>query len=378
MARIELNKGRSKAAASKSWSDRLSEALSRDISFGSSSIGDAFKERFYSDLHVLVSSGIDIRSALLLLSQESKKEQEVEVIKDVHEGVSAGNPLSIVVKALRGFSEFEVQSISIGEETGKIDHVLENLALDFQSRLRIRRELTSALSYPVLVMTIAVLAVAFMMAFVVPLFSDLFKRMGQDLPWLTQQVIAFSDFILSTWWVILVGTVTLVAIWSHVRTRPGIRSKLDHLLLRIPLLGSVLKESVMARFTGSVAFMLSSEVELLRSLQLSADMTEFAPLREDISRIETGLMKGKHLNTLVVESGFFDARFSAMVRVGEEVNQLPIVFKHLSEQYAQGIQQRTKTLSTFLEPVMIGFVGILVGVILVAMYLPLFEMNSSF
>ena len=167
-------------------------------------------------------------------------------------------------------------------------------------------------------------------------------------------------------------------VWVLIKDRPVLRNRFDYLLLRIPLIGSVLKESVMARFSGSVAFMLSSEVELLRSLKLSSDMTDFAPLKDDIQRIEAGLMNGKHLNTLVAEIPFFDARFSAMVKVGEEVNQLPRVFKHLSDQYSQGIQQRTKMLSTFLEPLMIGFIGVLVGTILIAMYLPLFEMNSSF
>lgn len=378
MAKIDLRANSAKKDAGRSITEQLSELMSRDFQISGSSLSYSFKEQLYSDLHVLIVSGLDIRSSLDLIFNESKEGKVKKVLGVVREAVYAGRSLGDVLSETEGFTEYEVQSVRIGEETGAMAEIFGNLSNDFRERIKMRRELVTAFSYPLMVTGIAVLAVGFMMTFVVPLFSDLFQRLGQDLPWLTQQVIAFSEFVSSYWWFLVLIIAGTAALWVYAGNQPNVRLKMDSLLLRIPLLGSILKESVMARFTGSMSFMLKSQVSLLRALKLSADMTEFSLLKRAAVEIEEGLIKGQNLTTLISNNPLFDNRFSAMVKVGEEVNQLDRVFSHLSEQYSEQIQRRTKTLSTFLEPLMIAFLGMVVGTILIAMYLPLFEMNSAF
>ncbi len=378
MAKIDLRTNSTKKEAARSWTEQLSELMSRDFQLSGSSLSNSIKEQLYSDLHLLIVSGLDIRSSLDLIFNESKEGKVKKVLGEVREAVYAGRSLGDVLSETEGFTEYEVQSVRIGEETGAMAEIFGNLSDDFRERIKMRRELVTAFSYPLMVTGIAVLAVGFMMTFVVPLFSDLFQRLGQDLPWLTQQVIAFSEFVSSYWWVLVLIIALSVVFWTYGRQQLNIRLKTDLLLLKIPLLGSILKESVMARFTGSMSFMLKSQVSLLRALKLSAEMTEFSLLKRAAVEIEEGLIKGENLTTLISKNPLFDNRFTAMVKVGEEVNQLERVFSHLSEQYSEQIQRRTKTLNTFLEPLMIGFLGIVVGTILIAMYLPLFEMNSAF
>lgn len=378
MAKIDLG-GHIEKSTEIPWSQRLSELLNRDFQlFGSKTLSDSDKETFYSDLHVLVSSGLDLRSALELMVEEGGNEKTRNVLASVKKGVFAGRPLSSVLMDSEGFSEYEVHTLKIGEETGSLAVVLADLAKDYSDRIRLKRELISAFSYPVMVTVIAFGAVTFMLVFVVPIFTDFFSRMGRELPWLTRQVIGFSDALVANWWLVflaIVGAVLPIVIW---REKDWFKDYRDRLLLRIPILGDILKASKLARFTGSMAFMLGTNVNLLRSMNLAADITEFSPIIKAVGQIEKGLIRGESITDLMRSSPIFDPRFVAMVKVGEEVNRLGEVFQHMSGQYSEQVQRKTKLLSTFIEPIMIGFLGVLVGIILVSMYLPLFQMNSAF
>jgi len=358
--------------------ERVTELLNRDFKFGGSGLSNAFKERFYSDLHVLVSSGLDLRSAFEVLTGEAQDGSEQQLLEVIRVGIFAGRPFATVLSDSGQFSEYEVFTIRIGEETGALSEVLGNLATDFQDRIRLRRELMTAFSYPMMVTVVAFLAVAFMLVFVVPLFSDLFARMGQELPWLTRQVVALSNMFGAYWWLTLLLIFAIGGGFYMTQRDPKFRARSQYASLKLPWFGSIMRESKLARFSGSMAFLLGANVNLLRALKLSADMTDFAPISDAARHIEEGLIKGDSLRDLMKAHPIFDSRFIALIKVGEEVNQLGQVLRHLSGQYSDQVQRRTKLLSTFIEPIMIGFLGVLVGVILVSMYLPLFEMNSSF
>lgn len=378
MARIDISGDSAAAKAMKPWSERMSDLLNRDFSLAPGGMSDTFKERLYSDLHVLISSGLDLRSALDILTGESSDTAGREVLGKVREGVFAGRNLADVLQGTEGFGAFEVSTVRIGEETGSLARVMGNLSEDFKERIRLRRELVTAFSYPVMVTLIAFLAVAFMLAFVVPLFSDLFERMGQDLPWLTRQVVGLSSAFSDWWWAAVLFVAGVGGVYILSMRRPDFRARLQHLSMRLPWFGRVLRESKLARFCGSMSFLLDSNVNLLRSLRLSADMTDFAPITEAVQGIDEGLVLGESLRDLMRQHVVFDQRFIALITVGEEVNRLSEVLRHLSDQYSDRVQRSTRLLSTFIEPVMIGFLGVLVGVILVSMYLPLFEMNAGF
>ncbi len=378
MAKIDLQQNKQASSGSKPLTEKLGNLLNKDIQFGTRSLSNGFKEQFYSDLHVLVSSGLDLRSALEVLTEESESKTEHAVLLKVKAGIFSGRSFADVLNEVSGFSEYEVYSIRIGEETGSLSDVLGNLSDDFQQRIKLKRELITAFSYPIMVSLVAFGAVAFMLTFVVPLFKDLFDRMGQELPWLTRKVVSLSSAFVDYWWIVAVLVIIGLAALILAQRNPRVKTRFQYLLLRIPWFGGVLKESKLARFSGSMAFLLESNVNLLRSLRLSADMTQFSPISEAVKEIEDGLVKGDSLKTLLGRHNMFDSRFVALIHVGEEVNQLGEVFRHLSVQNGEQVQRKTKLLSTFIEPIMIGFLGILVGVILISMYLPLFEMNASF
>ena len=353
--------------------------MTRDISFGGTGISDQFKFRFYSDLHVLVSSGLDLKSAFDLLREESdSKSVQGRTLEEVATSVKKGLPLSVSLENQKGFTQYEFSTINIGEETGNLPKVLSDLSTYYDRKLKLRRELISAFSYPVMIMVVAFAAVAFMLAFVVPVFQDLFSRMNQELPWLTQQIVSLSDFAGSYWWICLLLIVFVLAAYVLTRRNESVRGTWQAVIWKMPLFGSFVTKSVLARFANSMGFLLSCNVTLLKALELSANMVDFAPLKGSIQRVSQGLIEGQSLEELLNQEQIFNKRFVAMMRVGEEINQLPEVFQHLGIQYQDDMERSTKNLSSFIEPVMIVFVGLMVGVILVAMYLPLFEMKGGF
>lgn len=359
-------------------STRITEVLNRDISYSRNKLTDSFKSRLYSDLYVLIDSGIDLATSVGILSKESNANISSDLFKNLTSELTKGRGLADILDQTKGFTLYEVSTIRIGEETGNLPKVLSDLANYFERKVKLKRDLLSAFSYPMVIIAVAIGAVAFMLSFVVPVFQDLFMRMGQDLPWLTIQVIGFSDFI-GDYWLIVLSAMTIAALSIRLLWKnESIRIRLESLILRSPVIGALVRNSVLARFSASMGFLLECNVTLVRALDLASSMVDFLPLSAASVRIEQGLIAGDNLETLLEKEALFDSRYTAMMRVGEEVNQLSTVFKHLGNRYADNLERSTKNLTTFIEPVMIGLVGVLVGVILIAMYLPLFDVKGAF
>lgn len=351
--------------------------LQKEIVFFGSGFNNKKKQAFYQELAVLLKAGINFKESLTLIVESLKKQADKELIQTVLNDLVNGKPFSEALWASKSFSEYEYYSIKIGEETGTTAQVCQELGTFFERKNEQKRIIIAALTYPSIVMTTAILVVVFMLSYVVPMFQDIFKQNNVELPALTKMIVKLSE-ITKTYGVYGLLILFLLLILSRVFKDNAQYKKTSHYaLLKIPILGRFISKVYLAQFTQAVALLTTAKVPLLNSIQLVKKMIRFVPLQEALEKVELSILKGNSLSVSLKENPLFDNRIISLVKVAEETNQTEYVFKQLSEQYNQEVVQQSKTMTTVLEPFIILFVGILVAVLLVAMYLPMFQLSSA-
>lgn len=350
--------------------------LSKEISL-TKGLSDKRKETLYGELSILFSSGVDIERALDIIAEQLKKQKEKEVISSLREALIAGKSLSEALEARGDFTPYEYYSLRIGEETGNMQRVLAQLAQFFKRKVKQRRQVMNALSYPLLVLGTSLLAVGFMMNFVVPMFTEVFLRFNGELPALTKKIIALSDFFQTHFSMVFFGIVAIIGGVYAIRHRTFFRKYSAALVLRIPVVGPLVKKIYSARFAHSMALLVSAHVPMLRAIDLVEKMIGFYPYQMAMGAIKKGILRGDFLYQSLLQFSFFDARLTSLVKVAEEVNKLDTIFEELSSQYTEEIEHQIGVMGNLMEPLLIIFVGLLVGIILIAMYLPMFQISSS-
>lgn len=352
--------------------------MDRDIRLFGQSLNDKKKEAFYAELQILLKSGTDIRSAFEIIISEQESSQMKQLYQGIYQSVLHGNSLSEALNQSGKFSSYEYFSLKIGEETGNIVYVLKNLREYYKKRIKLRRSFINAITYPVMVVCTAFLAIVFMLNFIVPMFEDVFQRFQGELPSLTQGVIDLSNAVSDNMGIIGVLLLFIFVGIMVSRKKVWFRELTATIALKTPVLGKLLKKIYLARFCQSMAMLISSKTPMLTALQLVKKMINFIPFENVIEKIENDVFKGVPLHEGMGKYGFFDKRIAALTKVGEGVNELDGIFHELAEQYSEEVEHQTGMLNNLLEPIMIIFVGGMVAVILIAMYLPLFQLSTSF
>ena len=356
----------------------LSALLSRDISFGSKELNDKKKEYLYLELSSLLQAGINLKSSFELITADQQKDKDKELYKNIQDAVLGGTTFSQALQQTGKFSLYEVYSLQIGEETGKLIEVLQDLAKFYQNKIKTRRKIVSALTYPCVVLTSSLGAVFFMLKFVVPMFGDVFKRFGGHLPWITEKIIGVSNAMENNFWRVMVLLALIVAFILFTRKTEKFREIFSKLLLRTPLIGNLVQKIYLARFCNSMRLLISAKLPLLRAIALIRQMIRYYPIESSLQKVEDDIMNGKSLHESLQQFKVYPSKMIQLVKVGEETNQLDYFFGKISEQYIEEVEYKTSTLSSMMEPLIIIFLGIIVGIILIAMYLPLFQMSNSF
>lgn len=357
---------------------RISALLNREISFGNKELDDKKKEYLYLELSSLLQAGINLKSSFELITADQQKQKDRTLYTTIQNAVLNGVAFSQALRDTDRFSLYEVYSLQIGEETGKLIEVLQDLAKFYKNKIKQRRKILSALTYPCVVMATSLGAVFFMLKFVVPMFGDVFKRFGGQLPWITERIIGISQALENNFFKFIIVLMILVAfIWS-VRKTEQFRKTSSTLLLRIPLIGNLIQKIYLARFCNSMRLLINARLPLLRAIALIRQMIEYYPIEASLQKVEDDIMNGKSLHQSLQQFDVYPSKMIQLIKVGEETNQLDYFFEKISEQYVEEVEFKTSTLSSMMEPLIIIFLGLIVGVILVSMYLPLFQMSNSF
>ncbi len=273
---------------------------------------------------------------------------------------------------------YEVYSLQIGEETGKLIEVLQDLAKFYQNKIKQRRKIVSALTYPCVVLTTSLGAVFFMLRFVVPMFGDVFRRFGGKLPWITEKIIGVSETMQNNFWRVMVLMLLFVAFILFTRKTEKFREVFSRLVLRIPVIGNLVQKIYLARFCNSMRLLINAKLPLLRAIALIKQMIRYYPIESSLQKVEDDIMRGKSLHESLQQFKVYPSKMIQLIKVGEETNQLDYFFGKISEQYIEEVEYKTSALSSMMEPLIIIFLGLIVGVILISMYLPLFQMSNNF
>lgn len=377
---LEEIKGRSrnpeKATAKKATAGVIDSFLKYE--FGSGKIKDSFKESFYSELALLLHAGMNLKSALeMLLAQQSNK-RIADIIRQLTTDLVRGKRFSDALMDSGKFSPYEYYSIQIGEETGNLIEIFNRLASFYARKIKQKRNLIGSLTYPIVILFTAILAVTFMLTFMVPMFEDVFKRMGNELPFLTELVISlsenFSGFLLVTILVILV----LAGFNFYLRNNISYKRYKAHFAISIPLIGPVLLKNHMLRLMQSLSLLLNSRVPLTEAMELTSRMVRFHLLQEALRDAKQKVLSGSALYESLNGNKIFDNRLKGLVKVGEETNSLGPILEKLADQTEIELEHKAKMMGNILEPLIIVFLGALVAVVLISMYLPIFQLSSGF
>jgi len=350
--------------------------LQREITLFGKSFSNKKKEDFYTELSVLLQAGITLKEALKLIEEGQKKEQHRTLLAAIGNDLTSGRSFSEALMGRKEFSEYEYYSIKIGEESGTLHRIAEELGQFFAKKNEQRRNLINALTYPMIIMVTAILVVVFMLRMVVPMFQDIFEQNQVELPWITRMIVSMSNKIGSYGWGIVAVFLIVVFLRKVLFGIRWFRRRMDYALLKMPYLGNFLKAVYLSQFTRAISLLSASRVPLVESIELSGKMIGFYPLNDVLEKVEENILQGKSLSNSLKGNAMFDNKMVSMVKVAEETNKTEFMFERLNHQYAIEVEQKSKLLSTLLEPFIILMVGICVGVILVAMYLPMFRLSS--
>ena len=364
--KVETNSGKG------DWQD----LLKKEIKWFGNSFSDKKKQEFYSELHVLLKAGITIKEALQLFIETQKKEEDQQMFKKIVVEIINGKSLSEALLNSKKFSEYEYHSLKIGEETGTIAQVCLQLGVFFERKNEQKRIVIAALTYPSIVLFTAIVVVVFMLTYVVPMFQGIFQQNKMELPFITQLIISMSQGLQNYGWIVLILVLFGLASIRFFKNNITYKTYSHHLLLKIPIIGKFVSKVYLAQFTQAVSLLTSSKVPILNSIQMVKKMIDFIPLQHSLQQVEDGILKGKSLSESMQNSLMFDSRIISLIKVAEETNQTEYVFNQLNEQYNKEVVAQSKLVATLLEPLIILFVGGLVAVLLVAMYLPMFQLSS--
>lgn len=335
------------------------------------------KETFFSELQSLLISGVDFSRAfsLLILSQENEKQKDI--FQTIYDRIVNGDSLAGALDKSGYFSKLDCGVVRIGEETGQLNETLNFLSSYYQKQIAQKRMLVSALTYPIIILSVALIVVAFMMSVVVPMFEQVYLQMGGELPWLTNQIIAFSTLFSSLIWYIAATIVVCIFLIYHNKDKEWFKKYSAQLAMRLPIFGYAIKQNARANFCKLLYLLTSSGIPLIQSLDLMRDIITFYPYRESFDTIIRGVENGESFSANLGHfPRLYNLRLKTLLMVGEETNRLSFMLKKQGDEITTELEHRLKQLGSMLEPVLIIFVGTIVAIILIGMYLPMFKLGS--
>jgi type IV pilus assembly protein PilC len=332
---------------------------------------------FTRQFATMINAGLPLVQCLDTLSKQTTKPVFKDVISKVMKDVEGGGTLAESLgKHKNVFQDLYVHMVAAGEAGGILDVILQRLATFLEKMDALKRKVKTAMTYPTVVMTVAIGATVFMLVFIIPTFAKMFKDFGGVLPMPTRIVLGVSDFLRSQWW-LLVGVIvgTVFAFKRYVATEAG-RLKVDGILLNFPAIGDILRKASVARFTRTLGTLISSGVPILEGLNITAKTAGNMVVHNAVLATRASISEGETIAEPLRQSGVFPPMVVQMIAIGEETGALDEMLNKIADFYEDEVDSSVEALTSIIEPVMIVFMGGVVGAMVIAMYLPIFKMVS--
>src|ERR671927_522697 len=333
---------------------------------------------FTRQFSTMINSGLPLVQALDILSRQSENKalQEVtrQVVYDVESGQTVADALRRHPKA---FSELYVNMVAAGEAGGILDTILMRLATFLEKNDALVGKVKSAMIYPMVIMSVAVIAIVVLLIFVIPVFQNMFASVTLALPLPTRIVIGLSSFLKHFWWAVAAGIYGVVfALRRYYATSSG-RLNIDRALLKLPVLGDLLRKSAVSRFTRTLGTLISSGVSILDGLEITAKTAGNRVIQDAIMASRASIAGGDTIAAPLQKSNVFPPMVISMIAVGEQTGGLDEMLTKIADFYDEEVDVAVSALLSLMEPVMIVFLGIVVGGMVIAMYLPIFDMMNA-
>lgn len=333
---------------------------------------------FFRQFSVMIDAGLPLVQCLEILAANQENQTFQKCLTAVRTTVEGGSTLSNAMRQHpKIFDDLTTNMIEAGETGGILDTILQRLAAYVEKNVKLKSAVKSALIYPVSVISMACLVVGCLLKFVVPIFANMFASMDINLPLPTQIVIKLSNFVKDWWWVVLVVIVVLILGIRQVRRDPRGRYALDRFMLSLWVLGPVLRKIAVARFTRTLGTLITSGVPILEGLSITARTSGNAVLEDALMKVRKAVEEGRTIVDPLRESGVFPNMVVQMIGVGEATGAMDAMLQKIADFYEDEVDAATKNLLTLMEPLLIGFLGVVVGGIVISLYLPLFSMIAK-
>lgn len=326
----------------------------------------------------MLAAGVPLVTTIELLGRGHEKAKMRELLGTILTEIQSGIPLSDALRPHRRyFDDLYVDLVAAGEHSGSLDTVFDRVATYKEKTEQLKSKIKKAMFYPAAVVIVAMLVTSLLLLFVVPQFEDIFKGFGAELPAFTQLVVGLSRWMQAAWYIILAAVV--LAIWLFVRAHRNsqmVRDRVDEIVLKIPVIGNILHKAAMARFARTLATTFAAGVPLIDGMESAAGASGNAVYRKSILKIRQEVMAGMQMNVAMQTTGLFPDMMVQMVMIGEESGSLDNMLNKVANIYEMQVDDAVDGLSSLIEPIMMVVIGTVVGGLIVAMYLPIFQMGN--
>jgi len=333
---------------------------------------------FFRQFSVMIDAGLPLVQCLEILAANQENPSFQKTLNGVRTTVEGGATLANAMRQYpKIFDDLTTNMMEAGETGGILDIILQRLAQYVEKAVKLRSAIKSALIYPVAVVSIAVLIVGALLKWVVPIFANLFVGLGVTLPLPTRIVIGMSGIVGHFWWFFIAGAVGSVFGIKQIRKDPRGKYMFDAMLLKLPVLGLLLRKIAVARFTRTLGTLITSGVPILEGLAITARTSGNAVLEEALMKVRKAIEEGRTIVDPLRECGVFPNMVTQMIGVGEATGAMDAMLQKIADFYEDEVDSATKDMLAMLEPLIIGMLGITIGGIVISLYMPLFSMISK-
>jgi len=329
---------------------------------------------FTRQFATMINSGLPMVQCLEILGEQMNKEKFKKIISTVKTDVEGGATLADALRKHKTFTELYVNMVEAGEAGGILDLILNRLAVYLEKADALARKVKSALTYPTVVCVVAVGATVFMLLVIIPTFARMFSDFGGQLPLPTKIVLGMSNFLRSQWYLLVGGIAAFVVGFNRFRATDGGKMKVDQMLLKIPVLGTVIRKASVARFTRTLGTLVSSGVPILNGLEITAKTAGNKVVEKAVNETKESISQGNTISEPLRKCGVFPPMVTQMIAVGEQTGALDEMLDKIANFYDDEVDTAVESLTSVIEPVMIVIMGVIVGGMLISMYLPMFKL----
>lgn len=353
---------------------RMNPFLYKDIYLGSPIKNKDFVI-FLRQFSTLIDAGISLVEATEILSEQSNSKALTSALEEVKERIEEGEPLSVALGYYpKLFPELLVSMINAGEVSGRLDEILDRMASYYEKQYQLKQKVVTALTYPAVIGVLAVLITIFLMAFLVPVFADMFISFDQELPAYTQLVLNMSELVGSIWWLLALFIIGLIIVVRTLNKQEKFAFIFDNFKLKLPLFGVFIQKAALARMTQTLSSLLNSSVPILEAVTITEKVVENRVIKKVLRESHQSLEDGESLAEPMKEHWVFPKLITQMIAVGEATGSMDEMLKKVAQFYEEELEEAADKLKALIEPVMIIFLAIVVGAIVLAIVVPMFSL----